>query len=146
MKATRTRTLRGVIDIASGTSGKAQLIVDDGIINRGYKVTGFFVWSNIGDTAFNANLAFASQTIGGSKMDAGDNSQFAWAWLAGGTGVNAPNQFIIDPDHIAVRDMFITIEDAGSAVPFNYMIVVEEYAMTDDEAIINIIKEGSQSL
>ena len=36
MKRTRTRTLRGVIDIASGTTGKAQVVVDDGLINRGW--------------------------------------------------------------------------------------------------------------
>ena len=144
MKRTRTRTLRGVIDIASGSTGKAQIIVDDGNINKGYKVTGFFVWNNAGTTSFISYLSFASQVLGGTKMDAGDNSQFAWTWLGAGAGSSLER--IIDPDHIAVRDMFITIEDAGGAERFNYMVVVDEYDINNDEAIINIIKEGSQSL
>ena len=40
----------------------------------------------------------------------------------------------------------VTIENAGGAERFNYMVVVEEYSLTNDEAILNIIKEGSQSL
>jgi hypothetical protein len=144
VKRTRTRTLRGVIDIASGSTGKAQVVVDDGLINRGYKVTGFFVWNNAGTTSFVSYLSFKSQTLGANKMDAANNSQFAWTWLGAGAGSSVER--IIDPDHVAVRDMFVTIEDAGGAERFNYMIVVEEYALSNDEAILNIIKEGSQSL
>jgi len=144
MKMTRTRTLRGVVDITSGSTGKAQIIVDDGIISRGYKVTKFFVWNNAGTTNFVSYLSFAPQTFGGNLMDAGNNSQFAWTWL--GSGAGSSIEYVIDPDHIAVRDMFVNIEQAGGAERFNYMIVCEEYAMTNDEAIMNIIKEGSQSL
>lgn len=144
MKRTRTRTLRGVIDIASGTTGKQQVIVDDGLINRGYKVTGFFVWNNAGTTSFISYLSFSPQTFGAKLMDASNNSQFAWTWL--GSGAGSSLERIIDPDHVAVRDMFVNIENAGGAERFNYMIVVEEYSVTNDEAIINIIKEGSQSL
>ena len=144
MKATRTRTLRGRIDIASGSTAKLQILVDDGNINIGYKVKAFHLWGFTGTTSFVAYLSFAAQTLGAKFMDASNNSQFAWTWLGGANG-SAIYQ-IIDPDHIAVRDMFITIESAGGAEPFNYMIEVEEYNITDDEAIINIIKEGSQSL
>ncbi len=144
MKRTRTRTLRGVIDIATGTVGKAQIIVDDGNINRGYKVTGFFVWNNAGTTSFLAYLSFSPAVTGGSLMDAGDNSQFGWTWL--GSGAGSSIERILDPDHVAVRDLYITIEQAGGSEPFNYMVVVDEYDITNDEAIINIIKEGSQSL
>ena len=144
MKRTRTRTLRGVIDITAGTTGKAQIIVDDGNINKGYKVSGFFVWNAAGTTSFIAYLSFAPQVTGGTLMDAGDNSQFGWTWL--GSGAGSSLERIIDPDHIAVRDMFVTIENAGGAERFNYMVVVDEYDINNDEAIINIIKEGSQSL
>lgn len=144
MKRTRTRTLRGVIDIASGTTGKQQVIVDDGLINRGYKVTGFFVWNNAGTTSFISYLSFSPQIFGSKLMDASNNSQFAWTWL--GSGAGSSIERIIDPDHVAVRDMFVNIENAGGAERFNYMIVCEEYTVSNDEAIINIIKEGSQSL
>jgi len=144
VKRTRTRTLRGVIDIASGTTGKQQVIVDDGLINRGYKVTGFFVWNNAGTTSFISYLSFSPQIFGSKLMDASNNSQFAWTWL--GSGAGSSIERIIDPDHVAVRDMFVNIENAGGAERFNYMIVCEEYTVSNDEAIINIIKEGSQSL
>jgi hypothetical protein len=144
MKATRTRTLRGVLDITAGSTGKLQLLVDDGNINVGYKVNEFYVWSNAGTTSFLSYLSFAPQVLGAALMDSGNNSQFAWTWL--GSGAGSSIERIIDPDHIAVRDLFLTIEQAGGAEPFNYMIEVEEYSISDDEAIINIIKEGSQSL
>jgi hypothetical protein len=143
MKATRTRTLRGSIDVV-GNTGKTQILVDDGNINRGYKVTDFFIFSFNGKIPFNANLAFSPQVLASEYMDTGNNAQFAWTWLDG--GADAPIQRIIDPDHVAVRDMFISIEDVTTDGRFNYMIVVEEYAISDEEAIINIIKEGSQSL
>jgi len=54
-------------------------------------------------------------------------------------------EYILDPDHVIVRDLFVTVKDASNDF-YNYMVVVEEYSITDDEAIINIIKEGSQSL
>jgi len=144
MKMNRVRTLRGRIDIASGTTGKDQLIVDDGLLNRGYRVTGFFVWgASGGDTSFQATLSMNPKVLDG-EMDSGDNSQIAWTFLGGGAGASIDR--IIDPDHVIVRDLYITVERAGGAEGFNYMVVVEEYAITNDEAIINIIKEGSQSL
>ena len=137
MKSTRTRTLRGRIDIASGSTAKLQILVDDGNINIGYKVKSFHLWGFAGTTSFVAYLSFAAQVLGDKIMDASNNSQFAWTWLGGSNGSQIYQ--IIDPDHI-------TIEQAGGAEPFNYMIEVEEYNISDDEAIINIIKEGSQSL
>jgi len=142
MKRTRTRTLRGQILPVSGV-GKKQILVDDGMINRGYKVTGFFVWSSTGGDSFVSALSFAP-VLTASRLDAGDNSQFGWAWKSGAAA--APQEYLIDPDHVAVRDMFVTIMGAGADVLFNYMIIVDEYDISNDEAIINIIKEGSQSL
>ena len=141
MKMTRTRTLRGQIFPSSG-DGKFQILVDDGLLNRGYKVNGFFVWSKTGAETFNAALSFRPVNPS-SDMDAADNSQFAWSWKS---NVGAPQETFIDPDHIAVRDMHVTIMGASSDVLFNYVVSIEEYAITDDEAIINIIKEGAQSL
>ena len=139
MKMTRTRTLRGQLEVTAGGTAKAQLIVDDGLLNRGYRVTGFFVWENSGSpTQFNAVLSMSPVT----DMDASKNNQIAWAWQATSGGWK---EYILDPNHVIVRDLFVTVSDASNDF-YNYMIVVEEYAITDDEAIMNIIKEGSQSL
>lgn len=141
MKMTRVRTLRGTIT-TTGTSAKRQLIVDDGLINRGYKVTGFFVWSALAGSSFVATLSM-NPKVAGVGMQAEDNSEIGWAFTDG--SLNS-YQRILDPDHIIVRDLHVTLESVSANEDFNYMIVVEEFAITDDEAIINIIKEGSQSL
>lgn len=141
MKMTRTRTLRGTIT-TTGTSAKRQLIVDDGLINRGYKVTGFFVWSALAGSSFVATLSM-NPKVAGVGMQAEDNSEIGWTFTDGSL---RSYQRILDPDHIIVRDLHVTLESVSADEDFNYMIVVEEFAITDDEAIINIIKEGSQSL
>jgi len=141
VKRVRTRTLRGQILPASGF-GKTQILIDDGMINRGYKVTGFYVFSESGQDTFNAALSF-SPVIAASKMDAADNSQFAWSWHA---NLSSPHEGFIDPDHVAVRDMYVTVMNTNADNLFNYVVVMEQYAISNDEAIINIIKEGSQSL
>lgn len=141
MKMTRVRTLRGQLLPSSGFA-KKQILIDDGLINRGYKVTGFFVWAASGQETFNAALSF-SPVIAASKMDAADNSQFGWSWKA---NLTSPQESFIDPDHVAVRDMHVTIMNTNADNLFNYVVILEEYSISNDEAIINIIKEGSQSL
>ena len=141
MKRTRARTLRGQL-LPSGGFAKTQILVDDGLINRGYKVTAFYVWAISGQETFNAALSFAP-VLATSKMDAADNSQFAWAWKA---NLSSPQEAFIDPDHVAVRDMHVTLMNTNADLLFNYVVVVEEYDLSNDEAIMNIIKEGAQSL
>lgn len=144
MKRTRVRTLRGQIKVTGGT-GKQQLIVDDGLINRGYKVIGFYVWEHEGrNVAFNASLSM-QPSLAASQMDASDNSQIAWVWQGSAASGWGWKEYILDPDHIIVRDLYVTVKDAADDL-YNFMVEVEEYAISNDEAIINIIKEGSQSL
>jgi len=162
MKSTRVRTLRGQITAVSGKADK-QLILNDQLINRGLRVTGFFVWpdnvSTSSDRICNAILSYAQLGSADVDMDAGDNTQFGWAFFAqsrevasGGPpdpGLQAAysgffNQ-VIDPDHIVNRDLFISLRNTSSA-SFNYMIVCELLELTDDEAIVTIIKENSQSI
>jgi len=142
MRATRVRTLRGQLQVTAGGTAKAQLILDDGRINLGYKVIEFYVWENSGSpTQFNAVLSMLP-SLAADDMDASIGSQIAWAWQGTSGGFK---EYILDPDHVIVRDLFVTVKDASNDF-YNYMVVVEEYSITDDEAIINIIKEGSQSL
>lgn len=141
MKMTRVRTLRGTIT-TTGTSAKRQLIVDDGLLNRGYKVTGFFVWSATGGSSFVATLSMNPKTAGNGML-AGNNSEIGWTWTDGGVDMY---QRVLDPDHVIVRDLHITLENVSSGEDFSFMVVVEEYSISDDEAIMNIIKEGSQAL
>lgn len=142
MKTIKTRTLRGQIEVTAGGTGKQQLIVDDGLLNRGYKVVGFYVWENSGSpTQFNATLSM-QPSLAADDMDASNNSQIAWVWQATSGGWK---EYILDPDHIIVRDLYVTIKDASND-KYNFMVVVDQLSISNDTAIMSIIKEGSQAL
>jgi len=95
-------------------------------------------------------------------MDAGDNTQLGWCYQvarAQQTAGNPPaeNTFgfsgfgpapygFIDPDHIVNRDLFVSLRDTDADRTFNYMVVCELLELTDNEAIITIVKENSQSI
>lgn len=156
MKSTRVRTLRGQITASGGKAFK-QLILNDQLINRGLKVTGFFVWPERASATQTQNitaiLSYARLTNADVEMDASDNTQIGWAFqvnsaaavpseVYGGSGFL--NQ-LIDPDHVINRDLFISLRQSTDRT-YNYMIVCELLELTDDEAIVTIIKENSQSI
>jgi len=151
-----TRTLRGQIT-ATGGKAEKQLILNDQLINRGLRVTGFFIWPERASSTQNQNftgiLSYARLANAAVEMDAGDNSQLGWAFQVN-TASSAPttpyagsgyfNQ-LIDPDHIINRDLFISLRSTTDRT-YNYMVVCELRELTDSEAIITIVKENSQSL
>jgi len=158
----KVRTLRGQIT-ASGGKAEKNLILNDQLINRGLRVTGFFVWPDLAGTTVErkvtAILSYAALADGNVRMDAGDNTQLGWAFYAQSafiapTAPDVPavnptysgyfNQ-LIDPDHIINRDLFISLRSSSNAT-YNYMVVCEMLELTDDEAIVTIIKENSQSI
>jgi len=158
MKSTRVRTLRGTI---TPTGGKAdqQLILNDQLINRGLRIKEFYVWPTLvgvsASRTVNAILSYARLGNANVVMDAGDNTQLGWAFYAQSASATGPeavppafsgffNQ-VIDPDHIINRDLFISLRSSSSA-DINYMIVCELLELDDNEAIVTIIKENSQSI
>ena len=157
MKSTRVRTLRGQI-AATGGKAEQQLILNDQLINRGLRVTGFFVWPDRVETnaeqTFNAILSYAKLGNANVNMNAGDNTQLGWSFYSqslpgSGTSAKSNSGFfnqLIDPDHIVNRDLFISLRETTDGLPLNYMVVCELLELTDDEAIVTIIKENSQSI
>jgi len=141
MKAGRVRTLRGILT-ATGAPAVARrnLVVADGLINYGLKITRLSVWAVDPNNSFVAILSYDTISSG-STMDASDNRQFAWS-VGNGTGDLNPSY--IDPDHIINRDMFLSLSDADAG-DYNYLIECQAYVLDDNEAIISIIKETSQS-
>jgi hypothetical protein len=141
MKAGRIRTLRGQIEVSGGTgTGRKSLIAADGLINMGLKIERFQMWAVDPVDAFISILSY--DTIpAGSTMNAGDNRQFGWVV---GNGTGDLNPAYLDPDHIVNRDMFLSMEGSSDGL-YNYLIEMRVYELTDDEAIVSIIKETSQS-
>ena len=124
----------------AATTARRNLIAADGLINYGLRITNFQVWSVDPSNEFISILSY--ETIpSGSDMNASDNRQFGWS--IGNGAANVINNFL-DPDHIINRDMFITLKDTPAGL-YNYLIEMQVYELTDDEAIVSIIKETSQS-
>lgn len=134
------RTLRGQL---SGANPR-RIIVDDGRPNYGYKVLEFAVW-NTGTGASGVFGVLGTQYDMNPFADAGDNRQIAWAgsaWNTAGNDSNANRYSVIDPDHIVITDLYLRALAPGETM--NYMIVVQPITMSDDEAILQLIKERSQ--
>lgn len=158
----KTRTLRGTLtfpDQADPTipnSGKRLLVLDDGRINVGYKIIDFRIWASdmIGnqstgrDTSAQAHLALSLEPVATALPKASDNREIGWSCY-NGNGFRTTYWNLVDPDHIVVRDLQIVMPkvfNQGYEASVNYYILMEEYEITDTEAIISIIKEESQDV
>ena len=140
MKAGRVRTLRGTIRVVGGGVARKNLIVADGLINYGLKISKFQMWAVDPADTFIAILSYDTLSSG-TEMDAGDNRQFGWTV---GNGSAEIHSSFLDPDHIINRDMFLSMVNSSTGL-FNYLIECQAYELDDNEAIVSIIKETSQS-
>lgn len=139
MKNTRVRTLRGQIEVVGGVA-KKNLVVADGLINVGLVVNRFQMWAVDPADSFIGILSYET-LIAGSTMNAGDNSQFGWTVGNGSAEIHSE---FLDPDHVVNRDMFLSMVSSDTG-DYNYLIECQMVELDDNEAIISIIKETSQS-
>ena len=149
MKFGKLRTLRGQIEVVGGVA-RANLIASDGLVNFGLLIKSFRTWNSVlpdgsGNRSHTGILSLDT-IIAGSNMNAGDNRQFAWSMTSvnGVDGNVIQPRSIIDPDHIVNRDLFLTFTNSTDGV-YNYLIEAQVVELTDDEAIVTIIKETSQA-
>ena len=154
----RLRTLRGTLTFPARSggdpvnTGRRELILDDGRINIGYRIIQFRIWNA---DATGEQDAFSSQAhlsmsldITSALSDASDNREIAWAAYNTGTGYGIDQFNLVDPDHIVVRDLNLIFPSVSNSnvSRVNYYVLMEEYDITDQEAIISIIKEESQDV
>jgi hypothetical protein len=139
----RRRTLRGIAN--SGVTKR--LIVDDGRLNHGYRVVRFEIFpvdmaSAAADCSGVLALDYDATTL---EWRADDNRQIAWSSTTMSTSYSLNNKTdIIDPDHVALMDLWILAYTNGSDDRVNYLIELETVDLTDDQAILTLIKERSQ--
>jgi len=135
------RTLRGLLP-----SGEIrELVVDDGNLNHGYRVLEFHVWSTSLTGSRDVQAVLGLDADVDQYFNAADNRQIAWASQQNNIGSQEGigNFSLIDPDHIVLRDLYIVnFGPAGNDA--NYLIVLEPRGLTDDEAVLQLIKERSQ--
>jgi len=139
MKNTRIRTLRGQV-VVTGSVARKNIIVSDGLINVGLIVNRFQVWAVDPADSFIAILSYDTIPTG-TGMNAGDNAQLAWTV---GNGSGELHSEFLDPEHVINRDLFLSFVASDNGT-YNYLIESNLVELTDDEAIISIIKETSQS-
>lgn len=144
MKTGKVRTLRGQLTPSNGTSrSKRQLVVEDGRINIGYRVTSFRVWPFDYDEGmtFQANLSVSES--GTDQLDASNSSQIAW--ILGNYYLNIEDA-TIDPEHIVNQTLYIRTKQSVEYQRLNYLIEMVEIELSDDEAIMTLVKNNQQNI
>lgn len=132
-----TFTLRGRL----GPGEKKSLVVDDGRFNHGMIVKEFHVWGLNNQSEAQMTLNIESENAG-ATFDASNSSQIGWAAQIGAGGTPAMTFFsLIDPDHVVVRDLILN--NFGTAEG-NYLVIMESISLSDDQAIMALIKERHQ--
>lgn len=135
----RLRTLRGCLK----DTDIHQIVVDDGRLSHGYIIKEFHVWVN-GTGAEGVYAVLGTQYDMLAYGDASDNRQIGWAgnaWSTG-TGLTATSFSVVDPDHVVIQDLWI--QRTNPADNCNYLIVLEPITMSNDQTILQLIKESSQ--
>lgn len=134
----RQRSLRGLLTDQT----VKQLVVDDGQLTQGYVVEEFHVW--VDGTGIDGVYAVLGKEYDIRPAgDASDGRQIAWAgnaWGSGGTTTSGAFS-VIDPDHVVLRDLYIRNVSNDNC---NYLIVLRQKNLSDDESILQLIKERSQ--
>ena len=133
----RLHTLRGQMQ----PSSKRVLIIDDGRLNHGMKIKEFHVWGIDNDSGAEMSLNLNEENVG-SNWDAANGNQIAWSSQAGAAGVPSQYNFsLIDPNHVVVQ--YLVLNNFGSTVG-NYLVIMEQVSLSDDQAILALIKERQQ--
>ena len=131
------RTLRG--RVAAGETKR--LIVDDGRLNHGMRVKEFHVWAISKASSDDPECPPGLDYDRSPNWDASDTRQIAWAGMTTTVTTRLMDFSLIDPDHIVIMDLWI--QNFGSD-PANYLVILEPVELSNDEAILSLIKERSQ--
>jgi len=130
-------TLRGQVD--PGT--QKRLIIDDGRFNHAMKIESFIVWPSNPNAAEDPKCVLSLSDKAVTSVDASDTNQIGWSKAADATA-NYSGYSIIDPNHLVVRDLYITNLDANDVS--NYLVILRPETISDDRAIMALIKERGQ--
>jgi len=131
-------TLRGRV----AAQETKRLIVDDGQLNVGHRVVEFVVWATGIDSSEDPECILGKSSDMNNEWDASDNRQIGWAGQTTSSTSRIMGFNLLDPDNIVIQDLFIY--NRADTEPANYLVVVEPVSLTDDEAVLQLIKERGQ--
>jgi hypothetical protein len=148
MKKIGTRTVVGSMGISTTSIGgdRKRIQLFDGRFDTGYRVTKFFVWTLDGEchgTLSTVDEGSTSSSAGDHMMDAGDNTQIAWAsGPASGSGPLADG--IVNPDNMIIEDLFIRGYCTTTSDPWNFYIELEKYDISDWQGALAMVRNRAQ--
>lgn len=131
------RSFRGKL----AASEQRRIIVDDGRFTHGMKIVKFVTFPVIASGPQLSSTTLSTQYDSNADLDADDNRQIGWS-ITGFGATEVDNQSVLDPSHIIINDLYVRNNSASEEV--NYLIVAEPITMSDDQAILALIKERSQ--
>lgn len=137
------RTLRGTVP---GNGEVRRLIIDDGNFNVAYKVLEFYILSSDPRNSTAESVGtLALQENGARTWTLSDSRQIAWAGqnVQSTSGPNIPAS-IIDPDHVVLQDLWVWGNGTTADPGYQYLVVLEQIVINDDEAVLQLIKERGQ--
>ena len=133
------RTLRGRL---TDTTIR-RIIVDDGRTNHGYRIKEFHVWCDpLGADGVFATLGTQFDMLSGARAD--DNRQIAWGgntWSSSSSTPSTGAWSVVDPGHVVITDLYV---QATNSEGTNYLVILEPVTLSEDQAIMALIKERSQ--
>ena len=171
----RVLSFRGAITIADNAISKNNHIFsyEAADLTRAWKVKSFYLWpqtlrAEIGTTdgQWMMSGSLATDVIGGASFESictvEDNRHFAWMQCgynirAGSTDfINKPtgledNRGIVDPDHVINRDLYVNLTTVSESTTgpirnYNYFVVLEEIKISENEAILQMVKGVAQDI
>jgi hypothetical protein len=135
------RTMRG--RLSAGETRR--LIVDDGRFTDGWVVESFSVVSTDPGTSADPHMVLCIDEGGMTgNWDFADNRQIAWAFMSSEVGTGAGQSITYGSwvsEHVVVTDLFIQDFSTSGG---NYIITIRRQELTEDEAILALIKERAQ--
>ena len=148
------RVLRGQISTSTfeeATFGSKRLIIDDGNFNDGWRIVKFCIG---GDGSNSAEIIARLCTEDLASVHAGGTTTFAWNWgdsreLAWASTRSTSQstwggwESVIDPDHVVLKDLYIDV-NCNLNVNVNYLVEIERVELTDNQAVLTLIRERSQ--
>jgi hypothetical protein len=135
-------TIRGNMGQSSTTIGgdREKIQLFDGRFDTAYKVVEFMIWAV--DTECHATL-LTDESYTLPMMDASKNQQIAWA-SHGSSGSGPIANGIVDPDNLIVEDLYIMGYATSTSQPWNYMVRLEKYDISEWQGALSIVKNSSQ--
>jgi hypothetical protein len=147
MKKIGTYTVRDTMGLSTTSIGgdRQRITLFDGRFDTGYVIREFKIWALDGEC--HATLSTVDEgtasTAGDYMMDAGDNTQIAWA-SSPASGSGPLNDGIVDTDNLVIEDLFVRGYATSASQPWNYLIVMDKYELSDWRGALAMVRNRAQ--